>query len=368
MPVRIDCRSALFCKSQLVGRIIIFCITFVGFASNHAVRKGFSNVKVNIAAPYCDEEKYVICSAERNGTVIDYCCNIRKEHLCLLSTDLNTEDKSYHNLTLCDAWFGDQDDTTKALGLFDTLFLFCYAAGLFVAGIIEDRVNLRCAIVLGMLTSGLCAIMFATLGFLKCHALYLFAAVWALNGLAQSTGWPGFIAVMGKWFPKSSRGAVIGLWGGNSSVGNIVGASLVLLALSVTKTRAYPSGTGDWRVAMMVPSVLIIFVAVLVFIFVVPSPKLAGFDVGIENEHGPSAGSNSATQPDLVDRTTPLLSPCDATPTSRLDGEIDGEISSAVEHPELPKTTIPAPANSESILSHGHKRNSEHKPKASDNV
>ena len=206
MAARKDCRAAIYCRSPLVGKIVIFCITFLGYASNHAVRKGFSNVKVNIAAPYCDEHKHVICSIERNDTNIYYCCNALKEPLCLLTTNLKTQDKRYRNLTLCNAWFGGQDDTTKTLGLFDTLFLFFYAAGLFIAGMVEDRVDLRSAVVAGMLLSALCASLFATCGFLRWHTVYPFAAIWALNGLAQSTGWPGFVAMMGKWFPKSSRG------------------------------------------------------------------------------------------------------------------------------------------------------------------
>ena len=138
MVARIDCRAALFYQSHLVGKVIVFCATFLSFAAHHAVRKGFSNVKVNIAAPYCDTEKYITCSQEINGNIVDYCCNNQKEKLCLLSTDLTAGETSYSNLTLCDAWFGGQDETTTALGLLDTLFLFFYAAGLFVAGILRN--------------------------------------------------------------------------------------------------------------------------------------------------------------------------------------------------------------------------------------
>jgi OPA family glycerol-3-phosphate transporter-like MFS transporter 3 len=45
---------------------------------------------------------------------------------------------------------------------------------------------------------------------------------WILNGLAQSTGWPAVVAVMGNWFSKSGRGLIFGVWSACASVGNII--------------------------------------------------------------------------------------------------------------------------------------------------
>merc|ERR550534_1772954 len=56
---------------------------------------------------------------------------------------------------------------------------------------------------------------------------YAYIALWALNGLIQSSGWPTVVAVMGNWFGKSSRGFVLGLWSACASVGNIIGALMV---------------------------------------------------------------------------------------------------------------------------------------------
>jgi OPA family glycerol-3-phosphate transporter-like MFS transporter 3 len=79
-----------------------------------------------------------------------------------------------------------------------------------------------------------------------------YISFWIINGFAQSTGWPGVVAVMGNWFGKSGylirqtcykefflesfifsrRGLIFGIWSANASVGNIFGA---LMAASVLK-------------------------------------------------------------------------------------------------------------------------------------
>lgn len=40
----------------------------------------------------------------------------------------------------------------------------------------------------------------------------------------QATGWPSVVAVMGNWYGKGKRGAVMGIWNAHTSVGNILGS------------------------------------------------------------------------------------------------------------------------------------------------
>ena len=47
-----------------------------------------------------------------------------------------------------------------------------------------------------------------------------------LNGLFQSTGWPGLVAVMGNWFGKGKRGFLFGMWAGNANLGDILGLAI----------------------------------------------------------------------------------------------------------------------------------------------
>uniref|UniRef100_A0A8C5L6P9 Sugar phosphate exchanger 3 n=1 Tax=Jaculus jaculus TaxID=51337 RepID=A0A8C5L6P9_JACJA len=123
--------------------------------------------------------------------------------------------------------FPNTEEATLFLGTLDTVFLFSYAVGLFVSGIIGDRLNLRWVLSFGMCSSALVVFAFGTLTeWLHFYNTWLYCSLWIVNGLLQSTGWPCVVAVMGNWFGKAGRGVVFGLWSACASVGNILGAFL----------------------------------------------------------------------------------------------------------------------------------------------
>ncbi len=229
--------------SRRRGQITVFLITFLSYVGFHSTRKAFSNVKANIADPRCvkannvfgdDKTGYFCCkngvftgaslshlfsgstvnttaSCGATGSICKL-VNVTGPGVLNISHSTNGAD-----LPTCDAWFGDVNTTTHYLGLCDTLFLFFYAIGLYISGFIEDRVNLRYALSAGMLISGAAVFLFAFLGSINVRSFYPYAAVWAINGLVQSSGWPGNVAVMGNWFGsirlcglRIERGAVIG--------------------------------------------------------------------------------------------------------------------------------------------------------------
>lgn len=92
---------------------------------------------------------------------------------------------------------------------------------------------------------------------------------WALNGLAQSTGWPCVVAIMGNWFGKEGRGLIFGIWSACASVGNIFGAALAATFL-----------TYGYEYAFLVCCVLLVCCAVICFFAIVPAPE----DVGMYRE------------------------------------------------------------------------------------
>ncbi|OWK06533.1 SLC37A3 [Cervus elaphus hippelaphus] len=123
--------------------------------------------------------------------------------------------------------FPSAEEATLFLGTLDTIFLFSYAVGLFVSGIVGDRLNLRWVLSFGMCSSALVVFVFGTLTeWLHFYNKGLYCSLWIVNGLLQSTGWPCVVAVMGNWFGKAGRGVVFGLWSACASVGNILGACL----------------------------------------------------------------------------------------------------------------------------------------------
>ena len=132
-----------------------------------------------------------------------------------------------------------------------TAYLATYALGQFVCGGIGDRIGARRLIGFGMLASAAACIAFG------CSSLgVLFLVAMMINGLAQSSGWPGNIKAMAEWVPSAQRGRTMGLWSTCYQVGGIA-ASFVATRL----LQAY-----GWRGAFIGPGLLIAVVAGIVLL------------------------------------------------------------------------------------------------------
>ncbi|XP_064145716.1 sugar phosphate exchanger 3 isoform X1 [Loxodonta africana] len=176
--------------------VVVFLLTFFSYSLLHASRKTFSNVKVSI-------------SRQWTPTAFNK------------SAELPVEIWSSNRL------FPSAEEATLFLGTLDTIFLFSYAVGLFISGIVGDRLNLRGFLSFGMCSSALVVFVFGTLTeWLHFYNKWFYCSLWIVNGLLQSTGWPCVVAVMGNWFGKAGRGVIFGLWSACASVGNILGAFL----------------------------------------------------------------------------------------------------------------------------------------------
>ncbi|XP_077003619.1 sugar phosphate exchanger 3 isoform X2 [Tamandua tetradactyla] len=176
--------------------VVVFLLTFFSYSLLHASRKTFSNVKVSV-------------SKQWTPTAFNK------------STELPAEIWSSNHL------FPNAEEATLFLGTLDTIFLFSYAVGLFISGVVGDRLNLRWVLSFGMCSSALVVFIFGTLTeWLHFYNKWFYCCLWIVNGLLQSTGWPCVVAVMGNWFGKAGRGVIFGLWSACASVGNILGACL----------------------------------------------------------------------------------------------------------------------------------------------
>uniref|UniRef100_A0A2K6MND3 Solute carrier family 37 member 3 n=1 Tax=Rhinopithecus bieti TaxID=61621 RepID=A0A2K6MND3_RHIBE len=191
----------VFQRGSLLSRfshhhVVVFLLTFFSYSLLHASRKTFSNVKVSISEQWTP-------SAFNT------------------SVELPVEIWSSNHL------FPSAEKATLFLGTLDTIFLFSYAVGLFISGIVGDRLNLRWVLSFGMCSSAFVVFVFGTLTeWLRFYNKWLYCCLWIVNGLLQSTGWPCVVAIMGNWFGKAGRGVVFGLWSACASVGNILGACL----------------------------------------------------------------------------------------------------------------------------------------------
>ncbi|KAJ0057392.1 hypothetical protein NL108_006087, partial [Boleophthalmus pectinirostris] len=187
--------------------------------------------------------------------------------------------------------FADEQEATLFLGALDSIFLFSYAVGLYLSGVIGDRVNLRYVLCVGLCGSAIVEFLFGTVTeWLKIYNVYLYCGLWVLNGLLQSAVWPCVVAVMGNWFGKSGRGFIFGLWSACASVGNILGA---FLASSVLKY--------GYEYAFLVTSVVQFAGGIVVFFGLLTSPKEVGLSSESETGLGPVETDSDSHRPLMSD-------------------------------------------------------------------
>ncbi|OMO80349.1 Major facilitator superfamily [Corchorus olitorius] len=218
-------------KTLFFHQIFILILTFLAYASFHASRKPPSIVK-SVLGP----------TIQSNSTATDT------------------------------GWapFNGPKGTHR-LGEIDLAFLSSYAIGMYIAGHVGDRIDLRLFLVFGMMGSGLFTIIFGFGYWFDVHWLAYFMLVQIVCGVFQSIGWPCVVAVVGNWFGKDKRGLIMGAWNSHTSVGNIIG--------SVVASGVLEFG---WGWSFLVPGVLVIVVGILVFCFLVVSPDDLGFEL-VEN-------------------------------------------------------------------------------------
>jgi len=148
--------------------------------------------------------------------------------------------------------------STLALGNIDTAYLAAYAAGQFGSGLVGDRVGARRLVGWGMLVSAGACLAFG-LG----HGALWFGACFLVNGLSQSTGWPGTNKVMAAWTTRADRGRIMGVWSTCYQVGGIAATTLAAWLLDHRGFRA----------AFTVPAIAVAAVGLVVLFFLPQRPE-----------------------------------------------------------------------------------------------
>jgi sugar phosphate permease len=139
----------------------------------------------------------------------------------------------------------------------DTAYLAAYAIGQPLNGLLGDRVGARRLIGAGMILSAIACFAFGATS-----AGVFFVVAMVVNGLAQSTGWPGNVKAMAEWTPPAQRGAVMGVWGTCYQVGGIAALS----------GAAWMMRGRGWAAAFQGPAVVLAVVGVLVLLLLKPGP------------------------------------------------------------------------------------------------
>ena len=94
---------------------------------------------------------------------------------------------------------------------------------MYISGVIGDVIDLRKLLSVAYVGMSICYFFLWLAGHLGIDSEAYFYIVFFFVGLFGSAMWPSYIAIMGNWFPKKSRGFMVGLWATSPNVGNIIG-------------------------------------------------------------------------------------------------------------------------------------------------
>lgn len=248
-------------SKQNFHKALVLLLTFIAYAAFHMGRRPFSIVK-NVLNRDCS--KFYNRTLQQQTVTTNSDAGL--ESIQQQDTDYPEVNAAYAPLpkdTSCDwAPFNDDATANQLLAYLDTAFLASYALCMFGSGVVAERTNLRYLITAGTIMSGLSLIAFGVSYELDIHSMSYFILIQVFAGAFQSTGWPVVVTCVGNWFDDSSRGTVYGIWNSHTNLGNILGATIAGYFVE-----------SDWGLSFMVPGGIMISVGIVLFLFLVPSPK-----------------------------------------------------------------------------------------------
>ncbi|KAK2849790.1 hypothetical protein Q7C36_008573 [Tachysurus vachellii] len=219
-------------------RAFTFALTFLLYTSFHLSRKPISIVKSELHKN-CTPIKMVSSTIQQ----------INSHQPIIMETD-------------CSWKPFDKENYKQLLGAMDYSFLCAYAIGMYLSGIIGERLPIRLYLSVGMLTSGLFTCLFG-LGYVyDIHNLGFYIFVQIANGVVQTTGWPSVVTCIGNWFGKGRRGLIMGLWNSHTSVGNILGSLIAAHYVS-----------SNWGMSFIIPGIIIAVMGIVCFLFLIEHPN-----------------------------------------------------------------------------------------------
>jgi MFS transporter, OPA family, sugar phosphate sensor protein UhpC len=157
--------------------------------------------------------------------------------------------------------------TRSQLNWIDTIYNIGYCVGQIGNGVLVERIGPRRWVSIGMLASAAAVVAFQLVHTLTGWLVGAYMLVWGLNGLAQSTGWPGNGKAMAEWNGTARRGAWMGAW---STCYQLGGMAATLLAARMI-------GAFGWRGVFIGPAIWVSVVAVAFYLLVRDRPSDVGF-------------------------------------------------------------------------------------------
>ncbi|CAD8127267.1 unnamed protein product [Paramecium sonneborni] len=113
--------------------------------------------------------------------------------------------------------------TSKYLGYINFSFLFFYGIAISCLGQFGDRMNLRLFILAGTFTTSIIFTIIGVMIQIQEKKNYLYLILQILNGMSQSTAWPGLLAILNNWFVTDKKILLLGCFAAAPNVGDIFG-------------------------------------------------------------------------------------------------------------------------------------------------
>ncbi|RPJ57756.1 MAG: MFS transporter [Acidobacteria bacterium] len=147
------------------------------------------------------------------------------------------------------------------LGLIGSGIFYGYAFGKLVNGFLADHANIRRFMTVGILLSALVnvAMGWSTL-------LWVWVALWALNGWFQGFGAPAGMVSLSQWFSNRERGRFYGIW----STAHSLGEGLTFIGSAALVTYF------GWQAGFVGPGLLCVVLAMVMWVFLRDRPQTLG--------------------------------------------------------------------------------------------
>nr|CAD7597462.1 unnamed protein product [Timema genevievae] len=244
----------MYCVARKTYRSSILVLTFMAYTCYHLSRKSISVVK-NVLNQNCSS--------------------------FTMPAGLNSSDIHW-----CDWAPFNGNDSTTLLGAVDSSFLFAYAIAMYFSrlegtGHITNYGNQSSRCLQMRVATREPYLMEASVSF-----------VWILAGIVQTTGWPGVVSAVGKWFGKEKRGLIFGIWNSHTSIGNILGS---VIAGEFVET--------NWGVSFIVPGAIIAFGGFIIFLFLVENPSNVHCDLPTSGEDKRERETSPLSWRETIQRT-----------------------------------------------------------------
>lgn len=147
------------------------------------------------------------------------------------------------------------------LGQIGAAFLWTYALGKLVNGVLSDHANIRRYFAFGLAIS---AVVNAMMG--SSTLLWASVVLWALNGWFQGFLAPASVVAITSWFSGRERGSVYGIWNSSHAIGEAL--TFIVSATIVSATT--------WRMAFIAPAATCLGVAAVLLFTLRDHPSTYG--------------------------------------------------------------------------------------------